>query len=207
VKVAILGGTGPFGLALAARLAEAGDEVTIGSRDDERARAAAKQLGVRGRRNDQALGGAELIVLAVTAGAALDTARELHFDAPLLSVASELEFAAGSARPPAQAKSLAERIAELVDTPVTAGLHSLAAGKLAQERPQEDAFVCGNDREAKGLALELASRVVAGRAIDAGPLASARALEALTAVIVNVNRRYKTHAGVLLTGLERPESG
>ncbi len=201
MKVAILGGTGPFGKALAARLAEAGDEVTIGSRDEERAREAGSELGVRGARNDQAVGGAELIVLAVSAGAALETARELRFDAPLLSVASELDFAAGSARPSAHASSLAERIAEVVQVPVTAGLHSLAAGKLARARPDEDALVCGDDAEAKERALELAARLVAGRAVDVGPLACARALEAMTAVMVNVNRRYKAHAGLRVTGL------
>jgi 8-hydroxy-5-deazaflavin:NADPH oxidoreductase len=50
--------------------------------------------------------------------------------------------------------------------------------------------------------LELAERITGGRAVDAGPLASARALEGLTAVIVNVNRRYKAHAGIRLTGLQ-----
>ena len=82
-----------------------------------------------------------------------------------------------------------------------AGLHSLGARKLAQEKPDEDALVCGNDPDAKKLALELAQHVVAGRAIDAGPLGVARALEGMTAVIVNVNRTYKAHAGIRLTGL------
>jgi predicted dinucleotide-binding enzyme len=120
---------------------------------------------------------------------------------PLLSVASELNFAAGTARPAVGRKSLAERIAEIVDVPVVAGLHSLAAGKLAREKPDEDALVCGGDQEAKAVALELAGMVVAGRAIDVGPLQVASALEAMTAVMVNVNRRYKTHAGLRLTGV------
>ena len=201
MKVAILGGTGPFGRALAARLAEAGDDVLIGSRDADRAAEVAAELGVRGLRNEAAASAADIAVLAVEAGAALATAKSLRFDGPVLSVASELEFAAGSARPVARSTSLAELIAQAIDAPVVAGLHSLAAGKLAHGPPDEDAFVCGNDKEAKELALELASRVVAGRAVDAGPLACARALEAMTAVIVNVNRRYKTHAGVRLTGL------
>ena len=85
--------------------------------------------------------------------------------------------------------------------PVVAGLHSLAAGKLAHGRPDEDAFVCGDDEEAKALALELAAKVVAGRALDAGPLARARALEGMTAVIVSLNKRYKGHAGIRVTGL------
>ena len=74
-------------------------------------------------------------------------------------------------------------------------------GTSGEEAPDEDALVCGDDPRAKELALELASRVVAGRALDAGPLAAARALEGLTAVIVNLNRGYKCHAGIRITGL------
>ncbi|HZC30009.1 MAG TPA: hypothetical protein VE261_00720, partial [Gaiellaceae bacterium] len=86
--------------------------------------------------------------------------------------------------------------------PVVAGLHSLAAANLgADAPPDQDALVCGDDADAKTLALELAGKVVAGRALDAGPLASARALEGMTAVIVNLNRRYKGHAGVRIVGL------
>ena len=198
-----MGGTGDFGLALAARLVEAGDEVVIGSRDAERAQEKANEVGCRGARNEAAVGGAELAVLATVADAALETTQALRsfFSSPVLSVASELEFSERLARPPAEPRSLAERIDEEVDVPVVAGLHSLAAGKLARGRPDEDAFVCGNDEEAKALALELAAKVVAGRALDAGPLASARALEGMTAVIVNLNKRYKGHAGVHVTGL------
>ena len=113
----------------------------------------------------------------------------------MLSVASDLRFT--DAASPSR-----ERIAGRSSRgPVVAGLHSLAAGKLAHGRPDEDAFVCGDDADAKALALELAAKVVAGRALDAGPLASARALEGMTAVIVNLNKRYKGHAGIRVTGL------
>jgi 8-hydroxy-5-deazaflavin:NADPH oxidoreductase len=95
---------------------------------------------------------------------------------------------------------VAERVADVVSGPVAAGLHTLAAANLAEEPPEEDALICGDER-AKELALELAARVVSGRALDAGPLASARALEGLTAVIVNLNRRYKAHAGIRVTGV------
>jgi predicted dinucleotide-binding enzyme len=61
--------------------------------------------------------------------------------------------------------------------------------------------VCGDDTDAKELALALAANVVTGKALDAGPLASARALEGMTAVIVNLNRRYKGHAGIRIVGL------
>ena len=203
MRVAIAGGTGAFGRALAARLVAAGDDVVIGSRDADRARAAADELGARGERNDDAVKDVDLVVLAVEAHAALDTAQALNdvLRAPLLSVASELEFAGRAASPPAEPLSLAERVADVVDVPVAAGLHTLAAGKLADRNPDEDALVCGDDDDAKALALELARHLVAGRAVDAGPLAAARALEAMTAVLVNVNRRYKTHAGVRVTGL------
>ena len=200
MRVAILGGTGKFGRALATRLEEAGDDVVIGSRDAERARETAETLGVRGARNDD-VGDVDLVVLAVEAGSALATLRSLTLTAPLLSVAAEVEFDGGTARPPGHMPSLAERIAEIVEVKVAAGLHSLAAVKLAAGRPDQDTFVCGDDEEAKQLGLELASKVVEGRAIDAGPLAAARALEAMTAVLLNVNRGYKTHAGLRVTGL------
>jgi predicted dinucleotide-binding enzyme len=104
--------------------------------------------------------------------------------------------------PDPDGRSLAERVQDVVAAPVVAGLHSIAASNLEEDRPEEDALVCGDDDEAKSLAIELATRVVAGRAVDAGPLASARALEGLTAVIVNLNRRYKAHVGIRVTGVE-----
>ena len=204
MRVAILGGTGDFGLALAARLVEGGDEVVIGSRNAERAREKALEVGCRGDQNESAITGAELVVLATNADAALATAAALADalgSAPLLSVASELRMASDGAHPGGGPRSLAERTQELVRGPVVAGLHSLGARKLARGRPDEDAFVCGDDADAKSLALELAAKVVAGRALDAGPLASARALEGMTAVIVNFNKRYKGHAGIRVTGL------
>ena len=197
MRVAIVGGTGDFGLALAARLVEAGDEVVIGSRDAERAREKADEVGAAGgAANEEAITDVDLVVLSTRADAALPTATDLA-DAigqtPVLSVASDLRST--------DALSLAQRMQELVRGPVVAGLHSLAAGKLAHGRPDEDAFVCGDDEEAKTLALELAAKVVAGRALDAGPLASARALEGMTAVIVSLNKRYQGHAGIRVTGL------
>lgn len=205
MRVAIVGGTGPFGRALAARLHDAGVDVIIGSRDAERARAAALELGCVGDTNGQACADANLVILAVNADAALDTARELR-DAigstPILSVASELRFRKQGVYPSPDADALAVQLQALLDAPVLAGLHSLAASSLGgDEPPDEDAFVCGDDPAAKALALELAGKLTTGRALDAGPLASARALEGLTAVIVNLNRRYKGHAGIRVTGL------
>jgi 8-hydroxy-5-deazaflavin:NADPH oxidoreductase len=204
VKVAIVGGTGDFGLAVAHLLVRAGDDVVIGSRDSERAEQKGREVGAAGAANEEAVEGVDLVVLATKAEATLETAGSLGEAVgvtPVLSVASQLHFTPGGVFPYAEARSLAERTQDLLEVPVAAGLHSLAAGKLAHGRPDEDVFVCGDDADAKALGLELAAKLVAGRALDAGPLASARALEGMTAVIVNLNKRYKGHAGVRITGL------
>ena len=204
----MLGGTGSFGRALAVRVVTGGeDEVVIGSRDASRAAATAAEIGhgATGTTNDDAVRGADLVVLAVKADGALETASAISTalgSTPILSVASAIQVRKGvGALPDPDAVSLAERIQELVAAPVCAGLHSIAAASLGASRPDEDALVCGDDAASKELALSLAARVVAGRALDAGPLEVARALEGLTAVIVNLNRRYRTHAGVRITGI------
>jgi NADPH-dependent F420 reductase len=204
MRIAVLGGTGDFGLALAQRLVDAGEDVVIGSRDADRAKEKAAEVGAAGAANEDAVVGADIVVLAVKSEAALPTAASLA-DAigrtPVLSVASELRFTKQGVFPTDEPTSIAERTQALLGGPVTAGLHSLAAASLAHGKADGDALVCGDDDQAKELALELAGKVVTGRALDAGPLASARALEGVTAVIVNLNKRYKGHAGVRIVGL------
>jgi hypothetical protein len=205
----VLGGTGSFGRALAVRLVAGGeDAVVIGSRDAARAASAAEEIagGTTGAANEDAARAADLVVLAVKADGALETARAIAGplgSTPLLCVASAIEVRKGiGALPDPDQRSLAERVQDVVGAPVCAGLHSIAASSLGAARPDEDALVCGDDQEAKELALSLAARLVAGRALDAGPLQSARALEGLTAVIVNLNRRYRAHAGIRVTGVD-----
>ena len=203
MRVAIVGGTGTFGRALAKRLQELGeDEVLVGSRDAERAQATAEELGVAGGRNADIVAGADLVVLAVKPDATLATASELA-DAigktPLLCVASDLRFTPEGVFPGRHQGSLAEEVSRIVRGPVASGLQSFAAANLVEGDPG-DALVCGGDNRAKELSLELADRV-AERAIDVGPLENSRALEGMTAVILNVNKRYKVHAGIRLTGL------
>ena len=78
----------------------------------------------------------------------------------------------------------------------------MPAAHLAHaDLPDQDALICGTDARVKELALELAQGLVAGRALDAGPLENARALEGMTAVIIQVNRRYRAVAGLRLTGV------
>ena len=205
MRIAIIGGTGAFGRALAEKLHSLDEEVVIGSRDPSRAQEIASVVGVEGAANEDAVKDADLVVLAVRSNAALETARALApalGTTPLLSVASDLTFTDHGVLPGRQTYSLAEHIARIVDAPVAAGLQTLPAIDLTQpDPPDEDALICGDDPRAKEPSLELAARIVGGRAIDAGPLANARALEGMTAVILNVNRRYKAHAGIRLTGL------
>jgi 8-hydroxy-5-deazaflavin:NADPH oxidoreductase len=203
MRVAIVGGTGAFGRALAKRLHEIGkDEILIGSRDAERAQVSAAEIGVTGGRNEEIVTGADIVVLAVKSNATLETAGELAAaigTTPVLCVASDLRFSDAGVLPGRHQGSLAEEVARVLRAPVASGLQSFAAANLNEGDPG-DALICGGDDLAKELSLELAGRV-AERAIDVGPLENSRALEGMTAVILNVNKRYKAHAGIRLTGL------
>jgi NADPH-dependent F420 reductase len=203
--VSIVGGTGAFGRALAARLRDLEFDVAVGSRDQQRGWERAVELGVRGGSNEEIVKDADLIVLAVRSNATLDTARELAEaigQTPVLCVASDLLFTEQGILPGREERSLAEELNETLNAPVASGLQSLSAvGLAANDVPDQDALIAGDDPRAKEPALELAGKLVGGRAFDAGPLANSRALEAMTAVILNVNKRYRVHAGLKLTGL------
>ena len=205
MKVAIIGGTGAFGRALATRLRRLGEDVYIGSREAQRGRERAIELGVQGGANEEVVRGVDLVVLATKSNAALDTAKALSEaigQTPVLCVASDLVFTDSGVLPGRESRSLAEELAEIVPAPVASGLQSLSAVHLSgPEPPDQDALVCGDDERAKELALALAAPLVAGRAIDVGPLANSRALEAMTAVILNVNKEYGVSAGIRLAGL------
>ena len=205
MRVAIVGGTGAFGRGLAARLQDQGLDVAIGSRDPVRAKELGATLGVASGTNEGVVRGADYVILAVQSSAAVATARDLSSAIgrkPLLCVASDLHFGTDGVSPGRQDGSIAEDIAKLVQAPVASGFQAVPAAHLA--RPgllDEDVLVCG-DAAAKEPALEFGAKLVSGRAIDAGPLANSRALEAMTAVILHVNRHYKVVAGLRLTGFK-----
>jgi 8-hydroxy-5-deazaflavin:NADPH oxidoreductase len=205
VRIAIVGGTGAFGRALARRLKVLGEDVCVGSRDPQRGKERGIELGVDGGANEDVVRGADLIVLATKSNAVLDTTREL-VDAiggtPVLCVASDLVFTDAGVLPGRGERSLAEEVAGIVRGPVVSGLQSLSAAHLgAGDLPDEDALVCGDDSETKELVMGLAGRLVGGRAVDVGPLANSRGLEAMTAAILNVNRDFGVAAGLRVTGL------
>ena len=205
MKVAIVGGTGSFGRALAGRLKQLGYEVAVGSRDHQRGWERGVELGVDGGSNAEIVVGADLIVLATKSNAAIETAKEISDgigETPVLCVASDLVFSDAGVLPGRGEFSLAEELAQAILAPVASGLHSISAADLARpEPPDQDALICGDDPRAKEPSLELAGKLVAGRAIDVGPLANARGLEGMVAVILNVNKRLSVHAGLRLTGL------
>ena len=205
LRIAVVGGTGAFGRALAARLRDLGYDVAIGSRDAERAAERAAALGITGGTNEQIVRTADYVVLAVDSSAAVPTVTALA-DAigrkPVLSVASDLKFGSDGVSPGRREGSIAEDIAEIVDGPVAAGFQAVPAVELAgPDLIDEDVFVCG-DAAAKEPALEFGAKLVTGRAVDAGPLANSRALESMTAVLLHVNKRYKVVSGLRLTGFE-----
>jgi len=205
VKIAIVGGTGSFGRALAWRLHQLGEEVYIGSREAQRAKERALEIGVHGDSNEEVVKLADLVVLATKSNAALETGEALADaigETPVLCVASDLRFTDIGIVPGLEEGSLAEKLAELLHAPVASGLQTVSSIDLSgAELPDLDALICGDDPRAKQPALALAGRLVAGRAVDVGPLANSRALEGMTAVILNVNREFGVHAGLRLTGL------
>ena len=205
MKIAIVGGTGTFGRALALRLRLLGEDVRIGSRDAQRGKERAIELGVQGGSNEEVVQGVDLVVLATKSNAALETGSSLRDaigETPVLCVASDLRFTDIGIVPGLEEGSLAETLAELLRAPVASGLQTVSAIDLASpEPPDQDALICGDDARAKQLALDVSQRLVAGRALDVGPLATSRALEAMTAVILNVNKEFGVHAGLRITGL------
>ena len=153
MRIAILGGTGAFGRALAERLVGLGEDVAIGSRDPVRARELGAVIGASAAANADAPEGADLVVLSVPSSAALDTARELAGsigEIPLLCVASDLRFTDDGVEPGRELRSLAEDVAEILPGPVASGFQTLSAVNLARpELSDEDVFVCGAEAAKK----------------------------------------------------------
>jgi NADPH-dependent F420 reductase len=214
-RIAVLGGTGPQGRGLARRFALAGHEVLLGSRDAGRAAEVAAGLAdagaVRGLDNAAAVaelreptdvvivavpydGHAELL-RALADGLAgrivVDCVNPLGFDS---SGAFALDVPEGSAAQ--QAAAL------LPDSRVVAAFHHVSAVLLEDPTVDEvatDVLVLGDDREATDVVVALAGRVAGMRGVYAGRLRNARQIEALTANLISVNRRYRAHAGLRVT--------
>lgn len=209
--IAVLGGTGPQGRGLARRFAAAGLKVVIGSRSAERAEAAAEALAgvgaVSGASNADAAAAGDVVLVVVPWDGHKELLAELkpHLDGKVVvdcvnplgfdkQGAYALEVEEGSATQQAAAI--------LTDSRVVGAFHNVSAVLL--EDPEvasidTDVMVLGDDREATDLVQELADTVPGMRGVYAGRIRNAHQVEALTANLISINRRYKAHAGVRVT--------
>jgi 8-hydroxy-5-deazaflavin:NADPH oxidoreductase len=214
--IAILGGTGDQGRGLARRFALAGHQVLIGSRSAERAQSAAEELGhgVRGLANADAAREAGVVIAAVPweghgellsalagdlAGKiVVDCVNPMGFDK---QGAYALPVAEGG---PAEGSAAQQAAALLPDSRVVAAFHHVSAVLLLDPEVDTmdlDVLVLGDDRDATDLVQALAGRIPGVRGIYAGRLRNCGQIEALTANLVSVNRRYKAHAGLRITDI------
>ncbi len=213
--VGILGGTGDQGRGLAIRLALAGQRVLIGSRAFERAQAAAEEIAqvtggpVEGGANAEVARRSDVVIVAVPFDGHAATLRELA--EPLrgkvvvdcvnpLGFGKQGPFALEV--PEGSAAQQAEAI--LPESRVTAAFHHVSAELLANLDIAEidlDVLVLGDDREAVGLVQALACRIKGVRGVHAGRLRNAGQVEALTANLIAINKRYGVHAGIRITDI------
>ncbi|MET7392649.1 NADPH-dependent F420 reductase [Dactylosporangium sp. NPDC005572] len=217
LSVGILGGTGPQGRGLAYRFARAGQRVLVGSRSMERGAQAAEELaampgvpaGVVSGGDNAFACGADVVIVAVPWEGHEATVAEL---APLLGgkivvdCVNPLGFDKQGAFPlPVAEGSAAEQAATLLpESRVCAAFHHVSAVLLADPEVAGvdlDVLVLGDDREAAEQVQALAGRIEGMRGVFAGRLRNAGQVEALTANLIAINRRYKAHAGIRVTDL------
>jgi NADPH-dependent F420 reductase len=215
-RIAVIGGTGPQGKGLAYRFARHGYAVVLGSRSAERAAQAAAEIRERvpaaevsGTANADAAASADVVLLAVP----YDGHDELVEDlAPVLegktvlSCVNPLGFDKqgpyGLDVPDGSAAEAAARI--VPGASIVGAFHHVSAVTLWGDEEyldHEDVLVCGDDKESKQVAVELARTVTGRDGVDAGKLRLARQLEPLTAVLISINKRYKTRSGVAISGI------
>ncbi|MGH2703848.1 MAG: NADPH-dependent F420 reductase [Actinomycetota bacterium] len=221
MRVAIVGGTAGLGYGLAMRLAKAGDEVVIGSRQTEKAEGAAERAreavgpscSVEGAANQEVVKEADVVVVTVPfpgqaemykslKGGIREGATVIDCNVPLASEVGGkptrlLGVWEGSAAQ--QAKGILGRKVN-----VASGFHTIMAASLqAIDRPlEEDVLVCG-DSDARKVVEELVGRIEGARFVDCGPLETARILESLTPLLIGINGRYNLEpgAGIRITNL------
>jgi len=209
LSIGILGGTGDQGKGLARRFALAGHTVLIGSRSAERAEEAARSLdvAVRGAENAVVAAEADVVVVAVPwegHKATLEALREPLAGKIVVDCVNPIGFdAKGAYALPVEEGSAAQQAqAVLPDSRVVAAFHHVSAVLLLDPAVSEldlDVLVLGDDRAATDTVQALASRLPGVRGVYGGRLRNAHQIEALTANIISINRRYKAHAGLRIT--------
>ena len=209
VTVSVLGGTGEQGRGLARRLARAGQHVVIGSRSAERAASVATEVGdgVVGLSNEEAARHGDVVIVAVPwdghrellAGLADELAGKIVVDCVNpLGFDKQGAYALGVE----EGSAAQQAAAVLPNSRVVAAFHHISAVLLLDESVDSidtDVVVLGDDREATDIVQALAGRIPGIRGIYGGRLRNAGQVEAWTANLISMNRRYKAHAGVRIT--------
>ncbi|MGK5550515.1 NADPH-dependent F420 reductase [Actinomadura kijaniata] len=215
LTIGILGGTGDQGKGLALRFAMAGHEVVIGSRKADRAQEAADDLRsvvadlpVRGAENPAAATAADIVIIAVPWEGhrpLLESLRPELAGKIVVDCVNPLGFEKGKgafALPVEEGSAAEQAAAVLTDSRVVAAFHHVSAKLLLDpsvESMDLDVLVLGDDREATDLVQALAGRISGMRGIYGGRLHNAHQVEAFTANLISINRRYKAHAGLRVT--------
>jgi NADPH-dependent F420 reductase len=221
LSIAILGGTGDQGRGLAYRFARAGHRVLIGSREGSRGAAAASEIArlpgvdagrVTGGDNLSVSDAADLVIIAVPyeghAGT-VQAVREAVTGKIVVDCVNPLGFDRQGPYPlrVPEGSAAQQAAALLSESRVVAAFHHVSAVLLADpevETLHTDVMVLGDDRAATDLVIALATRIPAMRGIYAGRLRNAGQVEALTANLIAINRRYRSHAGVRVTDVNDP---
>ncbi|MER7205823.1 NADPH-dependent F420 reductase [Streptosporangium sp. NPDC000239] len=209
ISIGILGGTGDQGKGLARRFALAGNPVLIGSRSAERAQEAAAGLGgqVSGADNATVAAQADVVIVAIPWDGHRSTLESLRAELAgkiVVDCVNPLGFdKQGAYALPVEEGSAAQQAAAVLpDSRVVAAFHHVSAVLLLDPEVEEidlDVLVLGDDREATDTVQALASRINGVRGVYGGRLRNAHQIEALTANLISINRRYKAHAGLRVT--------
>ena len=217
-RIAILGGTGQVGRALALRWANAGYRVTIGSRSADKAAQTAREINATARHDAvvaasyrDAAAAAPIVVLTVPYAAQRSTVEEVR---DLLAGKILIDTTVPLVPPkvarvqlPAGGSAVAA-IQELLGSAVrvVSAFQNVPALLLLDlaHAVDCDVLVCGDDVAARTAVIQLIADI-GMRALHAGPIANSAATEALTSVLISINARYKTHAGIRITGLQTTE--
>ncbi|MER7129345.1 NADPH-dependent F420 reductase [Streptosporangium saharense] len=209
ISIGILGGTGDQGKGLARRFALAGNPVLIGSRSAERAQEAAAGLGgqVSGADNATVAAEADVVIVAIPWDGHRSTLESLRAELAgkiVIDCVNPLGFdKQGAYALPVEEGSAAQQAAAVLpDSRVVAAFHHVSAVLLLDSEVEEidlDVLVLGDDREATDTVQALAARINGVRGVYGGRLRNAHQIEALTANLISINRRYKAHAGLRVT--------
>ena len=219
MRIGILGGTGPAGSALAARLASIGFDVVIGSRSSERANEVVVEYVAKFPELEDRLSGGdnahaslcELLVIATPWDSAATTVQENAAALSgkiVISMANALVRVAGEFQPllPPRGSVAAHIQAAIPLSRVVAAFHHLPAKELGHigQPIDSDVLICSDDRDAIQIVSDIVERIPGCRPLDAGLLSNAMAIEAFTAVLLQLNVRYKTRVAPKLTGIRLP---